>query len=169
MEQKISKKANKIKQPSISNLLFGVNKKISKPKNVKKEKLKNTNISNIEDTKEENMNEINVNNKNKNEHILELKSEYKTIEKEIESYAKKTLEELKITEKIKIRNINNLKTKLNTTREKLQSELNIKYPNIEESEPLVSFEEIQTNLKLRNNFSDIMKNIYKYEYPTPIR
>ena len=169
MEQKISKKANKIKESSINNLLFGVNKKISQSKKEKKEKLKNTNISNIEETKEENTNEININNKNKNEHILELKSEYKTIEKEIESYAQKTLEELKITEKIKIRNINNLKTKLNTTREKLQSELNIKYPNIEESEPLVSFEEIQTNLKLRNNFSDIMKNIYKYEYPTPIQ
>ena len=48
MEQ-ISKKANKIKQSSINNLLFGVNKKISQPKNDTKEKLKNTNISNIEE------------------------------------------------------------------------------------------------------------------------
>ena len=169
MEQKISKKDNKNKKSSISNLLFGVNKKITQPKNNKNENIINSNINDIKETREENKNDINFNYNNKNEYILELKSECKALEKEIETYAQKTLEELKITEKIKIKNINSLKSKLNITKEKLQSELNIKYPKIEEAEPLVSFDEIQTNLKLRNNFADIMKNIYKYEYPTPIQ
>ena len=169
MEQKISKKDNKNKKSSISNLLFGVNKKITQSKNNKNENIINSNINDIKETREENKNDINFNYNNKNEYILELKSECKALEKEIETYAQKTLEELKITEKIKIKNINSLKSKLNITKEKLQSELNIKYPKIEEAEPLVSFDEIQTNLKLRNNFADIMKNIYKYEYPTPIQ
>ena len=68
-----------------------------------------------------------------------------------------------------MKNINELKTKLNILKEKLQLELNIKYPNISEVEPLISFEEIQSVLKYRNNFTEIMKNIYKYEYPTSIQ
>ena len=167
MEKKITKKNNENNQSSISNLLFGVNKKISQIKNNEKENTLNKDNENI---KKDNENTIIINqNKNKNEYILELKSECKTIEKELEEYAKKTLEELNITEKIKIKNINKLKSKLNLTQEKLQQELNIKYPKIEEYEPLVSFEEIQSKLKLRNNFSKIMKNIYKYEYPTSIQ
>ena len=43
-----------------------------------------------------------------------------------------------------MKNINELKIKLNILKEKLQSELNIKYPNISEVEPLISFEEIQS-------------------------
>ena len=167
MEKKITKKNNENNQSSISNLLFGVNKKISHVKNNEKENTLNKDNENI---KKDNENKININqSKNKNEYILELKSECKTIEKELEEYAKKTLEELNITEKIKIKNINKLKSKLNLTQEKLQQELNIKYPKIEEYEPLVSFEEIQSKLKLRNNFSKIMKNTYKYEYPTSIQ
>ena len=108
-------------------------------------------------------------NKNKNEIICELKLKCKKLEKEIEIYAKKSIEELKITEKIKMKNINELKIKLNILKEKLQLELNIKYPNISEVEPLISFEEIQSVLKYRNNFTEIMKNIYKYEYPTSIQ
>ena len=162
MEKKISKKEKSIKksknnnqQSSINNLLFGVNKSISKEKNIKDE-IK-------EPIKEEKLN------KNKNEIICELKLKCKKLEKEIEIYAKKSIEELKITEKIKMKNINELKTKLNILKEKLQSELNIKYPNISEVEPLISFEEIQSVLKYRNNFTEIMKNIYKYEYPTSIQ
>ena len=68
-----------------------------------------------------------------------------------------------------MKNINELKIKLNILKEKLQLELNIKYPNISEVEPLISFEEIQSVLKYRNNFTEIMKNIYKYEYPTSIQ
>ncbi len=70
MKKKISKKANKIKQSSINNLLFGVNKKISQPKKDKKENKIKTDINNIEEIKEENKNEININNKNKNDHII---------------------------------------------------------------------------------------------------
>ena len=162
MEKKISKKEKSIKKSknnnqhsSINNLLFGVNKSISKEKNIKDE-IK-------EPIKEEKIN------KNKNEIICELKLKCKKLEKEIEIYAKKSIEELKITEKIKMKNINELKTKLNILKEKLQLELNIKYPNISEVEPLISFEEIQSELKYRNNFTEIMKNIYKYEYPTSIQ
>ena len=162
MEKKISKKEKSIKksknnnqQSSINNLLFGVNKSISKENNIKDE-IK-------EPIKEEKIN------KNKNEIICELKLKCKKLEKEIEIYAKKSIEELKITEKIKMKNINELKTKLNILKEKLQLELNIKYPNISEVEPLISFEEIQSVLKYRNNFTEIMKNIYKYEYPTSIQ
>ena len=162
MEKKISKKEKSIKksknnnqQSSINNLLFGVNKSISKENNIKNE-IK-------EPIKEEKIK------KNKNEIICELKLKCKKLEKEIEIYAKKSIEELKITEKIKMKNINELKIKLNILKEKLQSELNIKYPNISEVEPLISFEEIQSVLKYRNNFTEIMKNIYKYEYPTSIQ
>ena len=162
MEKKISKKEKSIKksknnnqQSSINNLLFGVNKSISKENNIKDEMK--------EPIKEEKLN------KNKNEIICELKLKCKKLEKEIEIYAKKSIEELKITEKIKMKNINELKTKLNILKEKLQLELNIKYPNISEVEPLISFEEIQSVLKYRNNFTEIMKNIYKYEYPTSIQ
>ena len=162
MEKKISKKEKSIKksknnnqQSSINNLLFGVNKSIYKEKNIKDE-IK-------EPLKEEKLK------KNKNEIICELKLKCKKLEKEIEIYAKKSIEELKITEKIKMKNINELKIKLNILKEKLQSELNIKYPNISEVEPLISFEEIQSVLKYRNNFTEIMKNIYKYEYPTSIQ
>ena len=172
MEQKNTKKIksvkklNKIKQPSsINNLLFGVNKKISQPKTSKIE----NSINLEENTSNEIQNEINAPNKNKNEYIKELKSKCINLKKEIEIYAKKTLDELRITEKIKTKNINDLKSKLTSLKNELQTELNIKYPNIDEAEPLVSFEEIQTSLKLRNNFSDTMKNIYKYEYPTPIQ
>jgi ATP-dependent RNA helicase DDX52/ROK1 len=162
MEKKISKKKKSIKksknnnqQSSINNLLFGVNKSISKENNI---------IDEIkEPLKEEKIK------KNKNEIICELKLKCKKLEKEIEIYAKKSIEELKITEKIKMKNINELKTKLNILKEKLQLELNIKYPNISEVEPLISFEEIQSVLKYRNNFTEIMKNIYKYEYPTSIQ
>ena len=163
---KSMKKMNKIKQSSsINNLLFGVNKKISQPKISKIE----NQINLEENTKNEIQNEINSPNKNKNEYIKELKSKCINLKKEIEIYAKKTLDELRITEKIKTKNINDLKSKLTSLKNELQSELNIKYPNIDEAEPLVTFEEIQTSLKLRNNFSDTMKNIYKYEYPTPIQ
>ena len=172
MEQKNTKKIksvkklNKIKQSSsINNLLFGVNKKLSQPKTTKIEHP----INLEENTNNEIQNEINVPNKNKNEYIKELKSKCINLKKEIEIYAKKTLDELRITEKIKTKNINDLKSKLTSLKNELQSELNIKYPNIDEAEPLVSFEEIQTSLKLRNNFSDTMKNIYKYEYTTPIQ
>ena len=161
------KKVNKIKQEtsSINNLLFGVNKKISKEKI---NKIENT-INLEENTNNEIQNEINTQNKNKNEYIIELKAKIKNLEKEIESYAKKSLDELRITEKIKAKNINESKSKLTSLKNELQSLLNIKYPSIEEYEPLVSFDEIQSSLKLRNNFSEIMQNIYKYESPTPIQ
>ena len=163
---KSAKKSNNIKQPSsINNLLFGVNKKISNPKTNQIE-----NAINIEqNTNKEIQNENSTINKNKNEYIKELKSKIKNLEKEIEIYAKKTLDELLITEKIKTKNINELRTKLSLLKNELQKELNIKYPSIDEAEPLVSFEEMQSSLKLRNNFSDIMKTIYKYEYPTSIQ
>ena len=163
---KSAKKSNNIKQPSsINNLLFGVNKKISNPKTNQIE-----NAINIEqNTKKEIHNENSTINKNKNEYIKELKSKIKNLEKEIEIYAKKTLDELLITEKIKTKNINELRSKLSLLKNELQKELNIKYPSIDEAEPLVSFEEMQSSLKLRNNFSDIMKTIYKYEYPTSIQ
>ena len=163
---KSAKKSNNIKQPSsINNLLFGVNKKISKPKTNQIE-----NAINIEqNTNKEIQNENSTINKNKNEYIKELKSKIKNLEKEIEIYAKKTLDELLITEKIKTKNINELRSKLSLLKNELQKELNIKYPSIDEAEPLVSFEEMQSSLKLRNNFSDIMKTIYKYEYPTSIQ
>ena len=163
---KSAKKSNNIKQPSsINNLLFGVNKKISNPKTNQIE-----NAINIEqNTNNEIQNENNNINKNKNEYIKELKSKIKNLEKEIEIYAKKTLDELLITEKIKTKNINDLRSKLSLLKNELQKELNIKYPSIDEAEPLVSFEEMQSSLKLRNNFSDIMKTIYKYEYPTSIQ
>ena len=163
---KSAKKSNNIKQPSsINNLLFGVNKKISNPKTNQIE-----NAINIEqNTNNEIQNENNNINKNKNEYIKELKSKIKNLEKEIEIYAKKTLDELLITEKIKTKNINELRSKLSLLKNELQKELNIKYPSIDEAEPLVSFEEMQSSLKLRNNFSDIMKTIYKYEYPTSIQ
>ncbi len=163
---KSAKKSNNIKQPSsINNLLFGVNKKISNPKTNQIE-----NAINIEqNTNKEIQNENSTINKNKNEYIKELKSKIKNLEKEIEIYAKKTLDELLITEKIKTKNINELRSKLSLLKNELQKELNIKYPSIDEAEPLVSFEEMQSSLKLRNNFSDIMKTIYKYEYPTSIQ
>ena len=163
---KSAKKSNNIKQPSsINNLLFGVNKKISNPKTNQIE-----NAINIEqNTNNEIHNENSNINKNKNEYIKELKSKIKNLEKEIEIYAKKTLDELLITEKIKTKNINELRSKLSLLKNELQKELNIKYPSIDEAEPLVSFEEMQSSLKLRNNFSDIMKTIYKYEYPTSIQ
>ena len=163
---KSAKKSNNIKQPSsINNLLFGVNKKISNPKTNQIE-----NAINIEqNTNNEIQNENSTINKNKNEYIKELKSKIKNLEKEIEIYAKKTLDELLITEKIKTKNINELRSKLSLLKNELQKELNIKYPSIDEAEPLVSFEEMQSSLKLRNNFSDIMKTIYKYEYPTSIQ
>ena len=163
---KSAKKSNNIKQTSsINNLLFGVNKKISNPKTNQTE-----NATNIEqNTNNEIQNENSTINKNKNEYIKELKSKIKNLEKEIEIYAKKTLDELLITEKIKTKNINELRSKLSLLKNELQKELNIKYPSIDEAEPLVSFEEMQSSLKLRNNFSDIMKTIYKYEYPTSIQ
>ena len=163
---KSAKKSNNIKQPSsINNLLFGVNKKISNPKTNQIE-----NAINIEqNTNKEIQNENSTINKNKNEYIKELKLKIKNLEKEIEIYAKKTLDELLITEKIKTKNINELRSKLSLLKNELQKELNIKYPSIDEAEPLVSFEEMQSSLKLRNNFSDIMKTIYKYEYPTSIQ
>ena len=163
---KSGKKSNNIKQPSsINNLLFGVNKKISNPKTNQIE-----NAINIEqNANNEIHNENSTINKNKNEYIKELKSKIKNLEKEIEIYAKKTLDELLITEKIKTKNINELRSKLSLLKNELQKELNIKYPSIDEAEPLVSFEEMQSSLKLRNNFSDIMKTIYKYEYPTSIQ
>ena len=163
---KSAKKSNNIKQPSsINNLLFGVNKKISNPKTNQIE-----NAINIEqNTNKEIQNENSTINKNKNEYIKELKSKIKNLEKEIEIYAKKTLDELLITEKIKTKNINELRSKLSLLKNEFQKELNIKYPSIDEAEPLVSFEEMQSSLKLRNNFSDIMKTIYKYEYPTSIQ
>ena len=163
---KSAKKSNNIKQPSsINNLLFGVNKKISNPKTNQIE-----NAINIEqNANNEIHNENSTINKNKNECIKELKSKIKNLEKEIEIYAKKTLDELLITEKIKTKNINELRSKLSLLKNELQKELNIKYPSIDEAEPLVSFEEMQSSLKLRNNFSDIMKTIYKYEYPTSIQ
>ena len=163
---KSAKKSNNIKQPSsINNLLFGVNKKISNPKTNQIE-----NAINIEqNANNEIHNENSTINKNKNEYIKELKSKIKNLEKEIEIYAKKTLDELLITEKIKTKNINELRSKLSLLKNELQKELNIKYPSIDEAEPLVSFEEMQSSLKLRNNFSDIMKTIYKYEYPTSIQ
>ena len=163
---KSAKKSNNIKQPSsINNLLFGVNKKISNPKTNQIE-----NAINIEqNANNEIQNENSTINKNKNEYIKELKSKIKNLEKEIEIYAKKTLDELLITEKIKTKNINDLRSKLSLLKNELQKELNIKYPSIDEAEPLVSFEEMQSSLKLRNNFSDIMKTIYKYEYPTSIQ
>ena len=163
---KSAKKSNNIKQPSsINNLLFGVNKKISNPKTNQIE-----NAINIEqNANNEIHNENSTINKNKNEYIKELKSRIKNLEKEIEIYAKKTLDELLITEKIKTKNINELRSKLSLLKNELQKELNIKYPSIDEAEPLVSFEEMQSSLKLRNNFSDIMKTIYKYEYPTSIQ
>ena len=163
---KSAKKSNNIKQPSsINNLLFGVNKKISNPKTNQIE-----NAINIEqNANNEIHNENNNIKKNKNEYIKELKSKIKNLEKEIEIYAKKTLDELLITEKIKTKNINELRSKLSLLKNELQKELNIKYPSIDEAEPLVSFEEMQSSLKLRNNFSDIMKTIYKYEYPTSIQ
>ena len=163
---KSAKKSNNIKQPSsINNLLFGVNKKISNPKTNQIE-----NAINIEqNANNEIHNENSTINKNKNEYIKELKSKIKNLEKEIEIYAKKTLDELLITEKIKTKNINDLRSKLSLLKNELQKELNIKYPSIDEAEPLVSFEEMQSSLKLRNNFSDIMKTIYKYEYPTSIQ
>ena len=163
---KSAKKSNNIKQPSsINNLLFGVNKKISNPKTNQIE-----NAINIEqNTNNGIQNENSTINKNKNEYIKELKSKIKNLEKEIEIYAKKTLDELLITEKIKTKNINELRSKLSLLKNELQKELNIKYPSIDEAEPLVSFEEMQSSLKLRNNFSDIMKTIYKYEYPTSIQ
>ena len=163
---KSAKKSNNIKQPSsINNLLFGVNKKISNPKTNQIE-----NAINIEQNTNKEIQNINSTiNKNKNEYIKELKSKIKNLEKEIEIYAKKTLDELLITEKIKTKNINELRSKLSLLKNELQKELNIKYPSIDEAEPLVSFEEMQSSLKLRNNFSDIMKTIYKYEYPTSIQ
>ena len=108
-------------------------------------------------------------NQNKNEYIIELKNKCQNIQKEINIYAEKTLEELKVTEKIKMNNINELRLKLHLLKEEIHSELNIKYPSINEAEPLVSFEEIQKNLKLRKNFSEIMTKIYNYKYPTPIQ
>ena len=163
---KSAKKSNNIKQPSsINNLLFGVNKKISNPKTNQIE-----NAINIEqNANNEIHNENSTINKNKNECIKELKSKIKNLEKEIEIYAKKTLDELLITEKIKTKNINELRSKLSLLKNELQKELNIKYQSLDEAEPLVSFEEMQSSLKLRNNFSDIMKTIYKYEYPTSIQ
>ena len=48
-----------------------------------------------------------------------------------------------------MKNINEQRTKLNSLKQEIHSELNIKHPPINEAEPLVSFEEIQNNLKLR--------------------
>ena len=107
--------------------------------------------------------------KTKNEYIIELKQKCQKIKKEINIYAQKSLEELKVTEKVKMNNINELRKKLNSLKEKLQIELNLKYPSIEEVEPLVTFEEIQNKLKLSKKFTGIMTKIYNYQYPTSIQ
>ena len=172
------KKVISIKQPiknsSINNLLFGINKKLLKNKteNNNKESLnKNISISNNtnNDSQKEEINSYHNQNKEKSEHIIELKKKLQKIQKEINIYAKKTLEELNVTEKIKMNNINELRTNLNELKEELQNELNIKYPSIEEAEPLVTFEEIQNKLKLRKNFTEIMTKSYNYHFPTPIQ
>ena len=159
-----NKKQNN-KQSSFNNLLFGVNKKITKNKN------ENINIE--EEINNEENNNINCQgdyeNRDKNEYILEIKNKYKLLEEDLDKYAKKSLDELKITEKTKLKHIQDFKSKINSLKTELQSELNIKYPPIEEYEPLITFEELQKNLKLRQNFSSIMKTIYNYSYPTPIQ
>ena len=159
---------------SFNNLLFGVNKNINNQKNksksintIKEEKSENkSKTENDIEIKEKNENNIN---NNKNENIIELKNKLQKLQKEINIYAKKTLEELNVTEKIKMNNINELRNTLNSLKEELQTELNIKYPSIDESEPLVSFEEMQNKLKLRKNFTEIMTKTYNYKYPTPIQ
>ena len=170
-KEKSSKKI--IKNSSFNNLLFGLKKEIINSKNKKKnESNKEFQIENEKnlDKKEKDikLDEEKLN-FNKNEDIIELKEKCKKINTEINLYAKKTLEELNVTEKIKMNNINEMREKLNSLKEKLQRELNIQYPSIDEAEPLVSFDEIQNNLNLRKNFKDIMIRDYNYQYPTPIQ
>ena len=182
MEKSLKKKSlSKIKKEkftknitqksSINNLLFGVKKEVNnRKKNENNKELQIENEKKIDNNEKNNLEleklQINI---NKNEEIIELKEKCKKIKKEINIYAKKPLEELNITEKIKMNNINEMRKELKSLKEKLQIELNIKYPNIDEAEPLVSFEEIQNKLNLRKNFKDIMTKDYNYQYPTPIQ
>lgn len=170
--KKAKSKQKTLPLSSFNNLLFGVNKSINNPKNKSKsintnKEEKSENISKSEnDIKIKDQNEDNI---NKNKNIIELKNKLQKLQKEINIYAKKTLEELNVTEKIKMNNINEQRNTLNSLKEELQNELNIKYPSIDESEPLVSFEEMQNKLKLRKIFTEIMTKIYNYKYPTPIQ
>ena len=156
---------------SINNLLFGVNKKTNTSK------IKSKNNDTIKENKNEKNNLLEKDiddveepmNYNPNEHIIELKKKCQKLKKEINIYAEKTLEELNVTEKIKTNNINELRKELNILKDELQSKLNIKYPSIEEFEPLVTFDEIQKNLKLRKNFTEIMTKAYNFQYPTSIQ
>ena len=156
---------------SINNLLFGVNKKTNTSK------IKSKNNETIKENKNEKNNLLEKDiddveepmNYNPNEHIIELKKKCQKLKKEINIYAEKTLEELNVTEKIKTNNINELRKELNILKDELQSKLNIKYPSIEEFEPLVTFDEIQKNLKLRKNFTEIMTKAYNFQYPTSIQ
>ena len=175
MKIKLSKKNSE--KSSINNLLFGINKNINNSKisnrnnNKKESQIENNNIPNINNIQSnisEEINEINQK-KTKNEYIIELKQKCEKIKKEINTYAKKTSKELNVTEKVKMNNINDLRQKLDSLKEKLQSELNLKYPSIKEIEPLITFEEMQNKLKLSKKFTEIMKNKYNYQYPTSIQ
>ena len=185
MEKSKKKKSLKLKSSKkttqksiINNLLFGIKKNNNNSisnrsiSNNKKESQleKNTtpNINYIQNNINENEDNKNEN-KTNNEYIIELKQKCQKIKKEINAYAIKTLEELKVTEKVKMNNINELRKTLNSLKEKLQIELNLKYPSIEEVEPLVTFEEIQNKLKLSKKFTEIMTKTYNYQYPTSIQ
>ena len=155
---------------SINNLLFGVNKKSnnSKIKNngkIKEDKTEKNNFLLLKDKDEI----LNPKYQNQNEHIIELKQKCQNLKKKINIYAEKTLEELNVTEKIKMNNINELRKELDTFKDELQNELNIKYPSIDEFEPLVTFDEIKNKLKLRKNFTEIMTKSYNFKYPTSIQ
>ena len=153
---------------SYNNLFLGVNKKISKSLTKDKEKKLPTPSNNNKTNKDNNENEEETI-PNKYQNAIILKNKWKKLQREINVYAKKSLDELKVTEKIKINNLKDLKNQLTLIKNELQQTLNIASPPIDEAEPLVSFEEIQNKLSLRKNFTEIMKNIYEYNYPTPIQ
>ena len=163
----------KSEKSSFNNLLFGINKNLNNSKNKVKNNINNNNQTQLENNLILNNNiekeEESIQNQNKNEQILELKQKYKKINKQINIYAEKTLEELNVTEKIKMNNINELRKQLNSVKEELQDQLNIKYPSVDEIEPLVTFDEIKNKLKLRKNFTEIMTKTYNFKYPTSIQ
>ena len=163
----------KSEKSSFNNLLFGINKNLNNSKNKVKNNINHNNKTQLGNNLILNNNiekeEESIQNQNKNEQILELKQKYKKINKQINIYAEKTLEELNVTEKIKMNNINELRKQLNSVKEELQDQLNIKYPSVDEIEPLVTFDEIKNKLKLRKNFTEIMTKTYNFQYPTSIQ
>lgn len=94
--------------------------------------------------------------KKEKNNVISLKKQIRILEKNKNS----ELKEIKIKSLIE---------KYESAKENLNILLNLNSPNIDEIDPLCSFEEIQQKLKLRKEFSEIINDKYKFNNPSPIQ